>query len=194
MCPPSRLLTAAARSRLTWLPTPTPRRLDRFSVSPMTSALNAPSGSTSTTVRQTPFTAIESPCPASAVTTGPRMTRRAESPRSSLPTTSPSSSTIPVNIDARLTRQTLLAEESCLRVPKVQFRSHVSTSTGSTLDASTSPHPLRCTHADAPVGHLRRPFCRHLPFRGVLLEVAGLDQGTPGRRHPAEGVQRDHQI
>src|SRR4029079_1920335 len=97
MCPPRRLLTAAARSRFTWLPTPTPRRLERFKVSPITSALNAPSGSTSTTVRQTPFTAIESPCPASEVTTGPRRTRRAESPSSSLPTISPSSSTIPVN-------------------------------------------------------------------------------------------------
>ena len=35
----------------------------------MTSAVNAPSGSTSTTVRHTPLTAIESPWPASAVTT-----------------------------------------------------------------------------------------------------------------------------
>ena len=104
MWPPSRLLTAAARSRLTWLPTSTPRRLDRLRVSAITSAVNAPSGSTSTTVRQTPFTAIESPWPASAVTTGPRMTNRAASAKSSLPTTSPSSSTIPVNTQTSLIR------------------------------------------------------------------------------------------
>src|SRR5215218_5456686 len=107
MCPPSRLLSAAARSRLTWLPTPTPARLERSSVSFMTSAENCPPVCTSTTVRQTPLTAIESPCPASAVTTGPRITSRAASARSSLPTTSPSSSTIPVNTPIRVRSVTL---------------------------------------------------------------------------------------
>ena len=56
-------------------------------------------------------------------------------------------------------------------MPKVQLRSHDSTCTGSTADASTSRHPLRCTHADAPVGHLRRPFHRNRSSRRVLLEV-----------------------
>ena len=93
----SLLLIAAARSRLTRAPDTAPRKLDRCSVSAITSAENEPSARTSTTVRHTPLTAIESPCPASDVTTGPRMTSRAESPRSSLLTTSPSSSTIPVN-------------------------------------------------------------------------------------------------
>ena len=72
----------------------------------MTSALKAPSGSTSTTVRHTPLTAIESPWPASVVTSGPRMTNRAASARSSLPTTSPNSSTMPVNMPTRLVRVT----------------------------------------------------------------------------------------
>src|SRR6478672_5931493 len=50
---------------------------------------------------------MESPCPASAVTTGPRMTKRAASARSSLSTTSPSSSTIPVNTQIRVRSATL---------------------------------------------------------------------------------------
>src|SRR6476659_10169821 len=107
MCPPSRLLSAAARSRFTGLPTPTPRRLDRSSVSFITSAVNWPPACTSTTVKQTPLTEMESPCPASAVTTGPRVTNRAASARSSLPTTSPSSSTIPVNTPIRVRSGTL---------------------------------------------------------------------------------------
>ncbi len=51
---------------------------------------------TPVTVRQTPFTAIESPSRASPVTSGPRMVSRVTSP-GSRPTISPSSSTIPVN-------------------------------------------------------------------------------------------------
>src|SRR5262249_43945154 len=107
MCPPSLLLIAAARSRFTWLPTPTSPRLERSSVSFITSALNSPPACTSTTVRQTPLTEMESPCRASAVTTGPRITNRAESVRSSLPTISPSSSTIPVNTPIRVRSATL---------------------------------------------------------------------------------------
>ncbi|COY24865.1 Uncharacterised protein [Mycobacterium tuberculosis] len=98
MCPPSRLPSAAARSRFTRLPGRSSPRLDRFSVSAITSAVNWPSGNTSTTVRHTPLTAIESPWPASAVTIGPRMVSRAASTRASRPVTSPRSSTIPVNI------------------------------------------------------------------------------------------------
>src|SRR5262245_59094101 len=107
MCPPSRLFSAAARSKLTLLPTPRPPRLDRSSVSFITSALNSPPARTSTTVRQTPLTAMESPWPASPVTTGPRMTNRAASARFSLPTISPSSSTIPVNTPNRVRSATL---------------------------------------------------------------------------------------
>ncbi|SKT85207.1 Uncharacterised protein [Mycobacteroides abscessus subsp. abscessus] len=98
MCPPSRLLTAAARSRLTLAPAAILSRLDRASVSPITSVVKTPPSRTSTTVRHTPLTAIESPCFASSTTRGPSTVRRAESPRSSLPRISPSSSTIPVNI------------------------------------------------------------------------------------------------
>jgi hypothetical protein len=46
---------------LTGLPAANRPKLDRLSVSPMTSAVNWPPGSTSTTVRHTPLTAIESP-------------------------------------------------------------------------------------------------------------------------------------
>ena len=62
----------------------------------MTSAVNS-SPSCSTTVRQTPLTAMESPCCAPSVTTGPRRRKREASPRFSTAVTSPSSSTIPVN-------------------------------------------------------------------------------------------------
>jgi len=63
----------------------------------MTSAVKAPL-SLAMTVRQTPFTAMESPCLASLVTSGPRTVMRAASGRSSHAVTSPSSSTMPVNI------------------------------------------------------------------------------------------------
>ncbi len=62
----------------------------------MTSAVNVPP-SLSTTVRQTPLTEIESPWAASVVTTGPRTVMRAASVSGSTATTSPSSSTMPVN-------------------------------------------------------------------------------------------------
>jgi len=70
------------------VPTPTPRRLDLFRVSPITSALthrrqHLDHGQTDPVHRD------RVACPASAVTTGPRMTKRAESPSSSLLTTSP---------------------------------------------------------------------------------------------------------
>ena len=63
----------------------------------MTSAVKAPS-TLSTTVRQTPLTQMESPWAASLVTNGPRTVIRAASSKSCQPVTSPSSSTIPVNI------------------------------------------------------------------------------------------------
>jgi len=44
MCPPSRLFTAAARSRLTGLPAASRLKLDRLNVSPITSAVNRPGG------------------------------------------------------------------------------------------------------------------------------------------------------
>src|ERR1017187_5913331 len=54
----------------------------------------------SATVRQTPWTAIDAPREVSWVE--PRMVRRTASPRCSIPATSPSSSTVPVNIRAFL--------------------------------------------------------------------------------------------
>ena len=74
MCPPSRPFAGTARSRFTRAPAATADRLERLSVSGTSSTVNVPSRlpSGSTTVRQTPFTAIESPCRASAVTVRPR--------------------------------------------------------------------------------------------------------------------------
>src|SRR5215468_7771392 len=97
MCPPRRSPTRSDRSRLTGEPgarAPSPVRL---SVSAMTSAVKA-APDRPVTVRQVPLTAIESPGRASAVTRGPRTVIRAASSRRSTDTTSPSSSTIPVNI------------------------------------------------------------------------------------------------
>src|ERR1700759_865621 len=73
----------------------------------MTSAVKVPAAEL-VTVRQTPLTAIESPLATSLVTSGPRTVSRAASPRSSRPTISPSSSTIPVNIRASLLGAELL--------------------------------------------------------------------------------------
>ncbi|CAM5459067.1 hypothetical protein STENM223S_03973 [Streptomyces tendae] len=96
MWPPRRSPTAVGRSRLTREPTARAPRLERFRVSAMTSAVNS-SPSCSTTVRHTPLTAMESPCFAPWVTTGPRRRKRQASPRVSTAVISPSSSTIPVN-------------------------------------------------------------------------------------------------
>ena len=54
------------------------------------------------TVRQQPLTEIESPSPASLVTSGPRTVSRIASPWSSSASTVPSSSTMPVNIQSSL--------------------------------------------------------------------------------------------
>src|SRR5689334_11381348 len=101
-CPPMRVARVAERSRLTGSPGRSAPSDERSSVSRITSVVKT-SPSTSTTVRQTPLTAIESPCWASAVTTGPCKARRAVSPNSpgapsgTIDATDPSSSTMPVN-------------------------------------------------------------------------------------------------
>src|SRR4029078_9087639 len=67
----------------------------------ITSAVNVPGPEVEpvdATVRQQPFTEIESPSPASLVTSGPRTVSRIASPWSSSDSTLPSSSTMPVNI------------------------------------------------------------------------------------------------
>src|SRR6185369_10722154 len=96
-CPPSRPPSCTGRSRLTGDPGASPPSPVRRSVSAITSAVKVLSEE-SVTVRHTPLTAIDSPCPASAVTRGPRTVSRAASASCSTATTSPSSSTIPVNI------------------------------------------------------------------------------------------------
>src|SRR5579862_6308534 len=97
--PPSRSDKRTDCSRLTGDPAVSVPRLDRFRVSPMTSAVNVPSRMP-VTVRQTPLTAIDSPGETPSVE--PRMVSRAASFRCSIPATSPSSATIPVNIRACL--------------------------------------------------------------------------------------------
>ena len=96
--PPSRPSSRIGRSRLTGSPARRAPRQLRSRVSRITSAVNV-SPSASTTVRQTPLTAIESPCRAPSTTSRPAHAsagrcRRGRSARS----TSPSSSTMPVNI------------------------------------------------------------------------------------------------
>src|SRR5690606_25858458 len=96
-CPPSRVASVAARSRFTGSPGATLPSVVRSRVSFITSTVKV-SPVVSTTVRQTPLTAIESPCWASAATFGPRTVNTAESPRQSRRTASPSSSMMPVNM------------------------------------------------------------------------------------------------
>src|SRR5829696_6880496 len=100
-CPPRRVCGVTARSRFTDAPTSALPRLLRRSVSAMTSVLQT-SWSTPVTVRQTPFTAIESPRPTSSSTLRARICSRAAvtcppARWSSRTTTVPTSSTIPVN-------------------------------------------------------------------------------------------------
>src|ERR1019366_5316129 len=97
MWPPRRPSKRSGRSRLTDEPGARAPSTVRCSVSAITSAVNVLSAA-STTVRQAPLTAIESPRAASAATCGPRTVSRAAPARASTATTSPSSSTIPVNI------------------------------------------------------------------------------------------------
>ena len=96
MCPPRRSPRRTARSRLTWVPVAGVCSVLIAIVSAMTSAVNL-SSPTSTTVRQTPFTEIESPSLASDTASGPRTVSRAASGDGCQSTTSPSSSMIPVN-------------------------------------------------------------------------------------------------
>src|SRR3954451_2715929 len=97
MCPPSLLPAVTARSRLTRLPCARAPRAVLSSVSRMTSAVKV-AWSCCATVRQQPLTAMESPGETSPVTSGPRTVSRMASPWSSMCSTTPSSSTIPVNI------------------------------------------------------------------------------------------------
>ena len=111
--PPRRSARRTERSRLTLVSGATDLRLEWRRVSPITSAVNpcgvrsgssraVPAGTareaiSPVTVRQTPFTQIESPTRASSATTVLRTWIRAKSPRYSTASTSPRSSTMPVN-------------------------------------------------------------------------------------------------
>src|SRR3989475_13097085 len=97
MWPPSRVAGVTARSRFTGEPDFKFPRVERESVSFETSAANE-SDFTSSAVRQTPLTAIESPSLDPSVTVRASITMRASSPRFSISRTRPSSSMIPVNI------------------------------------------------------------------------------------------------
>src|SRR6266446_429106 len=95
--PPSRVTGVTERSRFTGEPECNLPSVERKSVSLETSAANE-SGCTSSAVRHTPLTAIESPSRAPSVTVRASMTMRASSPRFSTSRTRPSSSMIPVNM------------------------------------------------------------------------------------------------
>src|SRR6266404_614961 len=97
MWPPSRVVGVTARSRFTGEPGLRFPRVERNKVSFETSAANE-CDFTSSAVRQTPLTAIESPLLEPSVTVRASITMRASSPRFSISRTCPSSSMIPVNI------------------------------------------------------------------------------------------------
>src|SRR5215510_1274350 len=97
MCPPNRVAGVTARSRFTGDPSCKPPSVDLKRVSFETSAVNE-SGLTSSAVRHTPFTAIESPLFDPSVAMRASMIIRASSPRFCTARTRPSSSIIPVNI------------------------------------------------------------------------------------------------
>src|SRR4051812_2054339 len=97
MCPPSLLPAVTARSRLTRLPGARAPRAVLSRVSRMTSAVKV-AWSCCATVRQHPLTEMESPGETSEVTSGPRTVSRMASPWSSMCSTTPSPSMIPVNI------------------------------------------------------------------------------------------------
>src|SRR2546427_1413323 len=97
MCPPRRVVGVTALSRLTGNPGFKFPSVDRNNVSFETSAAKD-SGFTSSAVRHTPLTAIESPSLDPSVTVRASISMRASSPRFSTFRTRPSSSMIPVNI------------------------------------------------------------------------------------------------
>ena len=103
MWPPSRVCGVTARSRLTRSPGREPASDVLSSVSAITSAVQVPSVR-SVTVRQQPLTAIESPRRVPSSTVAALMESRRASPCSSIAATVPSSSTMPVNIRAVLSR------------------------------------------------------------------------------------------
>lgn len=118
-CPPNRPSAAMALSRFTGLPACRAPRLLRRNVSCMTSALNwvAPS---EVTVRQTPFTAMESPSRVRSSTVRASMDRTAEwAPRRSVLTV-PISSTMPVNMVSPRFR--LKGKRRILRADRAQGR------------------------------------------------------------------------
>src|SRR3954447_22555143 len=95
MWPPRRSLARSGSSRFTWSPAPRGPSDERRSVSAITSA-RKPSVDGSTAVRQTAFTATESPGPSSAPS-GVDTRRRTPSPSSSTASTLPMPATSPVN-------------------------------------------------------------------------------------------------
>src|SRR3954451_24069102 len=168
MWPPSRPVTGTARSRLTGLPGASAPRLERCSVSAITSAVKA-SPWTSTTVRQTPLTEIESPCPASDVTAAPRTVSRAAASSSSRRTTSPSSSTIPVNTSDSFTYgtggQPQIPVERC-DVDQMQPRRPVDAAAGAA-----------CGQRGCALSQQRR-----CDVSDDLVDAAGVQEGTGDRR------------
>ena len=101
MCPPNLPSAAIARSKLTCAPLSAFASDERFSVSCMTSAVNA-CGMSLVTVRQIPFTAMLSPTFVPASTFSALIVRTAEFAPREIVSIVPTSSTIPVNIVYRL--------------------------------------------------------------------------------------------
>src|SRR6266852_3353745 len=111
MCPPSRVAGVTARSRFTGEPARKLPSVERSKVSLETSAAKE-SGFTSSAVRHTPLTEIESPLFVPSMTVRASITMRASSPRFSTWRTRPSSSMIPVNIVSLLAKELSPDDES----------------------------------------------------------------------------------
>ena len=97
ICPPNRPFAAIARSRLTALPGRSCPKLERRSVSGITSAEKEVAANC-VTVRQTPFTAMLSPNCVPFSTTSAAMCSTQRTGVCSIRKTEPISSTIPVNM------------------------------------------------------------------------------------------------
>src|SRR5579864_2101414 len=118
MWPPSGSPARSAGSTLTRSPSASPPSVVRASVSATTSNAKRPP-SCSTTVRQTPSIAIESPSAASVA--GASTTRREPSKAATLP----SSRTMPVNTEGRLRHPDVRFEQRVgARPPRREVREH----------------------------------------------------------------------
>src|SRR4051812_4611115 len=182
--PPRRVCGVTARSRLTGCPSVASPRLLRRSVSAMTSVLQTPS-ETSVTVRQTPFTAMESPRATSSSTRCARIRRTAESDWSSRTTTVPTSSTMPVNTSAPPVRDLYVSSVPVRPQPHL----HVSAQRGDVDDREVQRIADRTNSQVADQGRAGTQQFRCEMDHGLVDQPGSEERGGQGRatleQHPA---------